>query len=376
MTDVELKRLSYNQGVESKLNKSVLRVTVSAIMGLTLVFGASVNVLAASQSEVRSELGTVNKQVEQLKIQVAERAQVAATLQGQIESLNAQIEDLKSRVIDTQNKIAGVNDQIAEVEAKMHEKKLVLQDYIRNQAYEPETTTFEVWVTSDNLSSFVDRKEYLNQAQDRMQKLIADILEIKKSLDAKKNELSQLKDKLAADQAGIDAQRAAKNELLAKTKGEQAGYEALLGQAEAARNRLSAAIATMMSSGSMVSKGYVNAGDVIGREGSTGFSTGPHVHFGVYVGGKAVNPHPYLNSGRVIYPLANPVMTQDYGPAGWVNKNYTFHDGIDISQGYGAPVRAACSGHIIMNSFQPGGFGHYITIDCGDGLWALAAHMQ
>ncbi|WP_293175067.1 M23 family metallopeptidase [Oceanithermus sp.] len=38
----------------------------------------------------------------------------------------------------------------------------------------------------------------------------------------------------------------------------------------------------------------VERGQVIGRVGSTGRSSGPHVHYSVYIWGKAVNPVPYL----------------------------------------------------------------------------------
>ena len=40
---------------------------------------------------------------------------------------------------------------------------------------------------------------------------------------------------------------------------------------------------------------YVKRGQVIGYVGSTGRSTGPHVHYSVYLRGRAVDPRPYLS---------------------------------------------------------------------------------
>ena len=88
----------------------------------------------------------------------------------------------------------------------------------------------------------------------------------------------------------------------------------------------------------------VKAGDVLGRMGNTGWSTGPHLHLEIYSGRQRYNPWAFINQHRLTWPVDQKIrrVTQVY---------HSGHRGLDIGDAsYGRrPVNilAVADGQII-----------------------------
>lgn len=83
----------------------------------------------------------------------------------------------------------------------------------------------------------------------------------------------------------------------------------------------------------------------------------------------------HLKAGNFPYqgPLQRPVngpVTSGYGPRGG-----EFHTGVDFDGTTSTPIRAAANGRVIRAQSCSCGYGYYIMIDHGGGVFSLYAHM-
>ncbi|NTU69352.1 peptidoglycan DD-metalloendopeptidase family protein [bacterium] len=385
---------------EIKLKKHhILLLAIIGLLSMSFLLLAKISVSAEDTQPIDPNLEA------QIKQKIADKQLQAKTLQEEIAGMSGQIKDVEEKLvsIDAEVKLNEqekntVLNEIAINEKILEREKIKLKDGIRILYEMGETNPLYVLASGYTVSSAISKEQYVEAVNRDISDSVSKIKTIKEELDKKKKDLeireaqlTSLKEQQLMISQELSGRIMAKNRLLQETKGDEAAYQNLLVTGLQDKAEVTAVMRSISSGASPTAIGLpysgpragqrVNKGEVIGRMGNTGFSTGPHLHFGVYQSGRDIDPLPMISSGFFIVPAPGAQITQTFdGTYSHRGRGDGWPGGIDFSSAEGTPIRAGREGIILFDGVGRGGidkgFGHYVIVDHQNGYLSLYAHLR
>lgn len=235
--------------VKTKINKLSLFILVATLF----LSGAGVTVVRAvscsSSSDCNNQINNLSNDNAQSQQNLSNLQGVAASYQDQINMLQAQIDALQQQIAQNEAIAQNLDSQIAQKQAEIDKNKAVLGDNLHQMYIDGQMSTMEMLASSKNISDYVDRQEYQNSIQNKVQDILKTITALQQDLKSQKAQVDQI---LASKQAQNNQIAAAESQqagLLAMNKQQQEAYNSKISSNNANIQKLRQQQAALIQSG-------------------------------------------------------------------------------------------------------------------------------
>jgi peptidoglycan hydrolase CwlO-like protein len=368
---------------------------LSILVSFSLVISAFAQSDVERYQEIQKKIAETQAKISDLQEQERDLSEQLTYINSQIQLTELRIEEAQAKIDQLEKEIGVLGFRIGYITDSVDKLEILLKERIVATYQQGYISNLELLLTSQDFSDLILRLQYVRQVQENDKKILEDLQQTRASYANQKDEREEKQAQIEEEKKKLDAanlllgqQKKEKDDFLALTQNDESRYQEELRRLQADAASISQALGNI---GAKI--GNVSKGEIIGSVGSSGCSTGPHLHFQVFtdarvegegenrrIVGNHVDPKPYLEDSKYEKPVPNypQNVTVWYGEVYFLGT----HWGIDIANPFGTPIRAIDSGEAYFTSAPcnyniPGGtpLGKGIVVDHKNGLITLYWHI-
>ncbi len=226
-----------------KSDKTPLRTrfAIFAMIGVMLGAGLSAGLKSAYAANATcTSIADCNAQIAANNNAVANLQSQAVSYQDAVARLNGQIALLQGQIDYNTSEQTRLTNEIAAKQAEIDHQRQVLASDLKAMYVDDQMSTIEMLATSKNLSDYVDKEEYRNAVQSKIQTALKEIAALQQQLQSQKTQVEALLTQQRQQQDQLASARAEQANMLAYNQSQQASYNA---QTAANQQKLDALIA-------------------------------------------------------------------------------------------------------------------------------------